>query len=245
VKKTVVSKRKKAVKLKIPTNKHPKAIARLVAIEAVVEKEQAANFPSPPRVAAKGSHFQVPDDECICTAYVEVSEDEVKGANRKGEAFWATVGALANAKMAKLGRPKRAHDSIMNRFQKKIQPKALTFKAYHKEAMKREEFGWNDQSYENLALQLFEQDKGFKYPFIEYSRILKAIPKYDWEHEDDDDAKEGTIASGRPMGGGMERPMGVRAAIAKRNQGKRRSDSSLDNTNTESTGAVLSALQLI
>jgi hypothetical protein len=46
------------------------------------------------------------------------------------------------------------------------------------------------------------------------------------------------------MGGGMERPMGARAAIAKRNQ-KRRSDSSLDNTNTESTGAVLSELRLI
>jgi hypothetical protein len=140
-KKTVVSKHKMAVKAQIPTKKHSKAVARLVTIEAVVEKDQADNFPSPPGVAAKGSHFQVPNDEWICTAWVEVSEDEIKGANRKGEEFWATVGALANAKMAKLGRPERAHDSIMNRFQKKIQPKALTFKAYYKEAMKREELG--------------------------------------------------------------------------------------------------------
>jgi hypothetical protein len=243
-KKTVVSKHKKAVKPQLPTKKLSKAAARIVAIEAVVEKDQADNFPSPAGLAAKGSHFQIPDDECICKAWVEVSEDEIKGANRKGEEFWTTVATLANEMMAKLRRPERAKDSIQNRFQKKIQPKALVFKAYYKEAMKTEQSGWNEDNYEKCALELYENDEGTKYPFIECSRILKSIPKYDWEHKGQDDCKEGTIASGGPMGGGMERPMGARAAIAKRNQ-KRRSDSSLDNTNTESTGAVLSELRLI
>jgi hypothetical protein len=182
-KRTVVSKPKMAVKAAKPTakpKKATKAIARAVAIEAVVEKDQALNFPTPPGAAAKGTHFSTTDDECICTAYGEVSEDQIKGANMKGEDFWAAVGARANEKMAKLGRPERANDSIQNRFQKKIQPKALTFKAYYKEAMKTEQSGWNEENYEKCALELYENDEGAKYPYIECSRILKCIPKYDW-----------------------------------------------------------------
>jgi hypothetical protein len=93
---TVISKQKKVSKLKIPTTKCPKAIARGVTIEAVVEKKQATNFPTPPGISSKQTHFLVQDDECICTAYVEVLEDEIKGANRTWVDFWATVGAMAN-----------------------------------------------------------------------------------------------------------------------------------------------------
>jgi hypothetical protein len=76
-----------ASQAQIPTSKCPKAIARAVAIEAVVEKEQALNFPSPPDASAKETHFSNADNECICTSYVEVSEDEVIEANRTGVDF--------------------------------------------------------------------------------------------------------------------------------------------------------------
>jgi hypothetical protein len=247
-KKTVVTKHKKAVKPQLPTKKPeaklkklPKAIARAVAIEAVVEKDQALNFPTPPGAAAKGTHFSTTDDECICTAYGEVSEDQIKGANMKGEEFWAAVGARANEKMAKLGRPERANDSIQNRFQKKIQPKALTFKAYYKEAMKSEQSGWNEDNYEKCALELYENDEGAKYPYIECSRILKCIPKYDWEHESDGEGTGGTTGGGAPMGGGMDRPKGTKGA--RKTASKRKADSSLDNT--ESTGKMHRELRKI
>jgi hypothetical protein len=225
----------KQSKKKLPTTgRRPpsnKAKSRGKALAAVVAKEQEAHFPQPTSVDSKGTHFSVFDDECICTAYCKVSEDEVKGANRGGVDFWATVGTLANTLMAEGGRSTRAHDSIMNRFQKKIQPMVLSFKASHKLAMKKEESGWNAEMYEGLALELWEGDEGKPYAFIECSRILKAVPKYDWEAEEEVDPEaETTIATGGPMGGNMNRTVGTKKAKAMKAKARRKDASSIDTT---------------
>jgi hypothetical protein len=60
------------------------------------------------------------------------------------------------------------------------------------------------------------------------SRILKALPNYDWEHEDEDDAKDTTTANGGLMGDTMERPLSTKKG--KRSKAKQKTDSSLDST---------------
>jgi hypothetical protein len=105
----------------------------------------------------------------------------------------------------------RAHDSIINQFQKKIQPIVLSFKASHKLAMKKEESGWNASMYKALAMELWEGGEGKSYAFIECSQILKAVPKYDWEAKEENDPEgEFTIATGGPTGGNMTRTVSTK-----------------------------------
>jgi hypothetical protein len=67
--------------------------------------------------------------------------------------------------------------SMKNRF-KKINSAVLSFKAISK---KQSVSGWNEDMYEKHALEMWEQNKGSPYLFLECFRVIKDIPKYNWE----------------------------------------------------------------
>jgi hypothetical protein len=120
------------------------------------------------------------------------------------------------------GRAERTMKSLKHRFQRKIQPGVLAFKPYHKEAMKAKESGWDEDMYEDYALELWKGEEGKDYMFIECSRILKALPKYDWEAAPVPEEVEATLATGGPMGGEMIRPLGTKKTKAAKAKGKGR-----------------------
>jgi pentatricopeptide repeat protein len=230
-------KKTKATKPKLPTSKRSDVRARAQA--KVLEKVHLKNFPglaTATPTTSKGLHFSTFDDECICYAYCHVSVDSETGANQKGEDFWAKVAEHANVLLAEGGKPERSTDSVITRFTRKISPAALAFKPYYKEAMSVPQSGWDETMYETYAMELYKGDDGKPFQFLHCSKILQSIPKYDWESEEVESDDLGTTATGGPMGGHMERPMGTKSAkaaskVAKPARGKKVSvQASLDDT---------------
>jgi hypothetical protein len=208
-------KKSKLTKPKLPTSKRTEVRARAQA--KVLEKVHLKNFPglaTATPTTSKGLHFSTFDDECICYAYCHVSVDSETGANQKGEDFWAKVAEHANVLLVEGGKPDRSTDSVITRFTRKISPAALAFKPYYKEAMSVPQSGWDEPMYESYAMELYEGDDGKPFQFLHCSRILKSIPKYDWESEEVESDAIGTTATGGPMGGHMECPMGTKSAKA-------------------------------
>jgi hypothetical protein len=192
---------------------------------------------------SKGTHFCTEDDEGICIAYYYVSDDGAKGANRTGADFWTEVARVANVMYVDQGRAERSIKSLKHRFQRKIQPAVLAFKPYHKEAMKAKESGWDEDMYENYALELWKGDEGKDYMFIECSRILKAMPKYDWEAEPVPEEVDATLATSGPMGGEMLRPDGTKKTKAAKAKGRKKGPESvisLDLTTEQTINVVAS-----
>jgi hypothetical protein len=212
---TVARRARLTSKARLPTNsKASKPEARAKAQAAVLEKVHQTNFPTPPSTSAKGMHFTVVDDECICNAYAHVSIDSEKGANQTSNEFWEAVGSQSNVLFAENGRPHRTTDSLQIRFSKKISKAVLAFKPYHKDSVSIPQSGWDADMYEQYALELWKGDEGTEFQFLHCSRILKSVPKYDWEGEEATSDTEGTTATGPAMGGNIERPLGNKASKA-------------------------------
>jgi pentatricopeptide repeat protein len=209
----------KAVKAKPKATKPklPRSQARAQAQAKVLKKVHLKNFPGlaePTSTNSKGLHFSTFEDECICFAYCHVSVDSEKGANQKGDDFWTKVAEHANVLLAEGGKQQRSTESVITRFSRKISPAALAFKPYYKEAMSVPQSGWDETMYESYAMELYEGDDGKPFQFLHCSRILKSIPKYDWEAEEVESDAMGTTATGGPMGGHMDRPLGNKSAKA-------------------------------
>jgi hypothetical protein len=80
--------------------------------------------------------------------------------------------------------------------------------------MKAQESGWNEEMYEQYALDLWLKKEGKPYLYLGCSKILKLMAKYDWESEVVLEDLINTLANEGPMGGNMERPLGTKRAKA-------------------------------
>jgi hypothetical protein len=82
----------------------------------------------------------------------------------------------------------------------------------YKIAKKQPVSGWNKDMYEKHALEMWEQNEGSPYMFLECSKVMKDIPKYDWEAKPPEEGEEDLLGMDAPMGGGMVRTMGGKRA---------------------------------
>jgi hypothetical protein len=198
----------------LPTQARKEARSRAKVVKEAQEEVFPELAAAPSSTSSKGAHFSVAEDEIICKAYVRVSLCNKKGANKKTSTFWNQVHKAAE-EMMKVEKLPLIRDmaSMKNRF-KKINPAVLAFKGMYKIAKKQKVSGWNEDMYEKHALEMWEQNEGSPYMFLECSKVMKDIPKYDWEAKPSEEGEEDLLGMDAPMGGGMVRTMGGKRAKA-------------------------------
>jgi hypothetical protein len=185
----------------------------------VVKDTQEEVFPglqtaAPSSTGSEGAHFTVQEYEIICKAYVRVSLCSKKSTNRKGTTFWKEIHTGSKETM-KANKIPLICDvaSMKNRF-KKINSVVLAFKAMYKIAKKQPVSGWNEDMYKKHALEMWEQNEGSPYMFLECLKVMKGIPKYDWDAKPRKEGEENLLGMDAPMGGNMVWTMGTKKAKA-------------------------------
>ena len=204
-----------------------------------------------PKETCKRKAFTEEEDVFMTRAYVNTTQDSIKGSGQKGKAFWNKVlqkfDILRPASNTAWG-----PDSIQRRFKKTIAKECTEFLAFLHAAKTVEQSGWSIEQYIEAANILFiaQHSKPFKHR--KCMAVLVELPKYSidpltsYEDEDDVDqesADENVVVRSNPImsvqGAGKKRPMGRKKA-----KRKAKDDSLSANTTSKiDTGRMLAALE--
>ena len=193
-----------------------------------------------PKETCKRKAFTEEEDVFMTRAYVNTTQDSIKGSGQKGKAFWNNVlqkfDILRPASNTAWG-----PDSIQRRFKKTIAKECTEFLAFLHAAKTVEQSGWSVEQYIEAANILFiaQHSKPFKHR--KCMAVLVELPKYSIDPLTDEDQESG--GDENPImsvqGAGKKRPMGRKKA-----KRKAKDDSLSANTTSKiDTGRMLAALE--
>jgi hypothetical protein len=154
-----------------------------------------------------------------------VSEDPTVGTDQTAETFWGKVFesfVLLSAYETENGTfYKRSPKSLKDRFARTIQPSMNTFNRYFKNVKNRKISGvGSDDELYDIAAKEYEEGEEKSFPFCECAKTLHEMPRFDPMIDPATLvlADKTTLSKGEasnlapPMGAGMGRPTGVKAA---------------------------------
>ena len=219
-------------------------------------KQMSNKDDSPSDKKQKLRNFSKTEDVLLCKAFVNVSTNPVSGTGQKAKHFWGSIKDVFDALYISEnvqetdGKVYRDQDALMNRFKRHIQKKVNVFNKYFKIVKQEGPSGTPYTEYIRLAMEKYLEEEGRPFLFEDCVPILHQMPKFDPMIEveeieiDDDDAEEEADESssgnkkpaavnkiGAPMGAGMSRPPGAKAA--KRQMKEEQSVSTLESTKVE------------
>ena len=201
-----------------------------------------------PKETCKRKAFTEEEDVFMTRAYVNTTQDSIKGSGQKGKAFWNEVlqkfDILRPASNTAWG-----PDSIQRRFKKTIAKECTEFLAFLHAAKTVEQSGWSVEQYIEAANILFiaQHSKPFKH--TKCMAVLVELPKYSidpltpYDNVDQESGDENVVVMSNPImsvqGAGKKRPMGRKKA-----KRKAKDDSLSANTTSKiDTGRMLAALE--
>jgi hypothetical protein len=173
----------------------------------------------------RAPNFTTVEDLVLCKSYAAVSEDPTVGTDQTAETFWGKVFesfVLLSAYEAENGTfYKRSPKSLKDRFARTIQPSMNIFNRYFKNVKNRKISGvGSDDELYDIAAKEYEEGEEKSFPFCECAKILHEMPRFDPMIDPATLvlADKTTLSKGEasnlapPMGAGMGRPTGVKAA---------------------------------
>ena len=173
----------------------------------------------------RAPNFTTVEDLVLCKSYAAVSEDPTVGTDQTAETFWGKVFesfVLLSAYERENGTfYKHSPKSLKDRFTRTIQPSMNTFNRYFKNVKNRKISGvGSDDELYDIAAQEYEEGEEKSFPFCECAKILHEMPCFDPMIDPTTLilADKTTLSKGEasnlapPMGAGMDRPTGVKAA---------------------------------
>ena len=173
----------------------------------------------------RAPNFTTVEDLVLCKSYAAVSEDPTVGTDQTAETFWGELFesfVLLSAYETENGTfYKRSPKSLKDRFARTIQPSMNTFNRYFKNVKNRKISGvGSDDELYDIAAKEYEEGEEKSFPFCECAKILHEMPRFDPMIDPATLvlADKTTLSKGEasnlapPMGAGMGRPTGVKAA---------------------------------
>jgi hypothetical protein len=173
----------------------------------------------------RAPNFTTVEDLVLCKSYAAVSEDPTVGTDQTAETFWGKVFesfVLLSAYETENGTfYKRSPKSLKDRFARTIQPSMNTFNRYFKNVKNRKISGvGSDGELYNIVAKEYEEGEEKSFPFCECAKTLHEMPRFDPMIDPATLvlADKTTLSKGEasnlapPMGAGMGRPTGVKAA---------------------------------
>lgn len=207
-------------KKKLPTNPKPPAPA-----PTVVKRE-----------TNRSSNYINEEDICLARAYINISQDNITGANQGGDRFWKHIkerfdilmNELIDAQTEELEKSgeedgevisflNRTADSLKNRWDKAIAKDVRLFNRFYRESKTPIKSGWSEENYIDDAEYKWvvaeEKTGGKKFRFRHVLEILWKHPSFDPMDEQpnpDNTQKHSEIS--KCQGGSMTRPIGKKQA---------------------------------
>jgi hypothetical protein len=169
---------------------------------------------------------------------VNATTNPITGTDQKRGAFWSSVKGKFDDLCSGKGLPddeekvERTWDALANRYGKKIQPEMNLWLPFYKQILDCPPSGASKEDMLLIATDKFQEHHQRPFKFLHCVEILQQLPKFDPMGVDDeaidelpanDDgvgnngsepANKATTTNkiGKPMGAGMARPMGQKAA---------------------------------
>ncbi len=169
------------------------------------------------------SWFSAEEDVFLCRAYVNCTNDPIKGSQQKSNTFWNKVRSKFYELMEDEGgnnvpeSSRRNINSLMNRFKKTIGRDVSSFNQYYKQVAEKNPSGWTKQMIMDTAIQVYYEMEGKAFKFDKCAKILHGLAKFNpmIMSKGDDDATESGGTTNRVetvMGAKIERPIGTKKA---------------------------------
>jgi hypothetical protein len=165
---------------------------------------------------APRKNFTPEEDLFLCKAYVNATDNSIKGTDQKGDDFWDSV-VDAFKPLLKPGsdraRDPKLRSSLWNRFKRKIQKDCILYNGIRKTL--RVQSGESDEDFVKRAKEEFERRNNRPFNFLHCLDTLAAMPLFSNENTEESSSSGGeggaandTVYSGTPH----DRPKGQHAA---------------------------------
>ena len=212
------SNKRRGSPLALPTQKNKKKLAKLT--------QKPPPAVQKPRVVKKESkrptNFSKEEDLMLAKAFVNATEDPIKGAGSKQKLFWAQVKkgfdtlCLSELEISQ----QRTQESLKNRWLRHISKEVQYFNKYYKQIKEKNPSGKTEQNMIEDSMELYLEMEGRPFKFSwEVVETLHKLPKFNPFHEEEEEDDDADVASsskkasstnevGKAMGQSLERPIG-------------------------------------
>jgi hypothetical protein len=169
----------------------------------------------------RGPNFIDADDKVLCKAFMSVSEDPIKGADRRKDEFWEEISQKFNSLLVDEANAEdlvllRDATNCRNRFMKLILPGMNKFMKHYRAAYEPLKSGWTEDMYIQRACELYEEQHGHAFKFTHCVTTLKQMPRFDPQVKETEveDLEKGEVndVGANAMGAGMSKPKGTKVS---------------------------------
>lgn len=167
-----------------------------------------------PAQQARTRNFTAEEDLLLCKAYINVSQDPIKGNDQKANTFWDAVTASFKSMLKKYSArasDPRLQQSLWNRFKRRIQKDVIAFNAIRKSLQVQS--GESDEDFTNRAKVRFsEKYHGRAFQFFHCLEVLSAMPVFSIEDTEIIESSEVAANNSVYSFTKQDRPQGNKAA---------------------------------
>ena len=171
------------------------------------------------------TNFSKEEDLFLCRAFENVSQDPIKGNDRKGSTFWADVKIKFDAIFLEEAEDPDDHedrtaDGLMNRFKRTIHKDLQAFNKALKKVTLENRSGYSPQDVIDAAKELYEENNKKPFRFPHCVETLQKMPKYcvASNSETPEQDKKANVSVYSATGNNLERPIGAKAAKKRERQ---------------------------
>lgn len=212
--------------------------AREKAAQVGKKSEEDVTSVKKEKRAKKTPNYSIEEDEALCRAYMNVSQDPIKGANQSSGDFWNTVQEKYDILVASVAQKRsegkgsgndsgdsvernepicyasRTASSLSNRWTKVIAIDCRKFNRFYKAAKTPEKSGWAEDDYIKQATVdwIHAHKDGKKFRFVHCWKILKTMPQFDPNFQEDTEVKRTVNEITSCQGSSLSRPVGAKKA---------------------------------
>ena len=174
------------------------------------------------------NNFSKEEDLFICRAFVNISQDPIKGNDRKATTFWTAVQDKFNELYKEESEDydetlDRTADALMHRFKRTIHKEMQDFNKAYKAVSDENKSGYTPQDIVDAALEQYKEEHGKAFRFQHCVETLRKMPKYCVAKSNKKDSDKANVSVYSSAGDNLERPIGSKAA-KKREREKKADD---------------------
>jgi hypothetical protein len=172
-----------------------------------------------PAARVRPKNFTAEEDVFLCRAFVNVSQDPIKGNDQKSGDFWNNIRSTfmelykAEAEVADEAMD-RDVTSLQTRFRRHIHKDSQEFNGILKKEKETPKSGENEEDLLKRAVETYRDVHGRPYRFLDCLPVLQKMPKFALQEPDDDSvvSKSAMVNSSVYSASKMPRPIGCKAA---------------------------------
>ena len=173
----------------------------------------------------KGANFCDEEDVLVCRSFKSMTLNNIMGSGKKSNKFWQECGEKYNLLVDDIGPSRdknlihhRDHGAIQNRWSRVIMPQMNKFLPYLRAAKIPVKSGYDEAKYIADACEQYKEDNDREFAFCHVIEVLSDLAKFDSKitakeaEELENENLDATNNNVPPMGAGLDRPQGSKAA---------------------------------